>query len=344
MSCTGSTRRRAGFGLEDLGEQIPSVRCGRTTHCAVPPPPPDAGAETDGLTEFQKRNREKSVYRGIESLLEYRSPLAPDTPIFCPVLFDRHTTLDRYRTNLEVDAADRQAALPVFEVLNLIGLLPLQQRQAPEICQLNDKLHRLAVNAFLRKPSELKLENSHGGTPAAAVDESNPYRFEIGESKRETTSNRRHGAGGRPAKGDVVSIDALKRFDRFQDLNHHQLAQLFRGAVRTAPAGTVLIERGGNDNWSYYLLTGAVRLKARDGAQHLVEGGSPKARSSLANLRPRIYSVTAVSPVTYLQIDADFEAEMLDKHYAPRGAKRRRVARDRRVATRETGKSRRAHT
>ena len=278
-------------------------------------------------------------------LLEYRSSLAPDTPIFCPVLFDRNTTLDQYRTDPEVDDVDRQAALPVFEVLNLIGLLSLQQRKAPEICELNDKLHHhLAVNTFLRKPSELKLEHPHGWTPTAPVGESNPYRFETGKSRREATPHHEHGAGDRPAKGDAVGIDALKQFDRFQNLNHHQLAQLFRGAVRTAPAGTVLIERGGNDNWNYYLLAGAVRLKARDGAHLLIEGGSPTARSPLANLRPRIYSVTAVSTVTYLQTDATFEAEILDKHYAPRGAKRRRVVPDRRVATRETGKSRRAHT
>lgn len=303
----------------------------------------DAGAEMDKLTEFQKRNREKSVYRGIELLLAYRLPLAPDAPIFCPVLFNRNTTLDRYRTDPEVDDVDRQAALPVFEVLNLIGLLPLQQRKAPEICELNDKLHRLAVNASLRKPSELKLEHPHGWTPAAPVGESNPYRFETGKPGWEATLHHEHGAGDRPVKSDAVGIDALKQFDRFQGLNHHQLAQLFRNNVRTATAGTVLIERGGNDNWNYYLLAGAVRLEARDGAHFLIEGGSPTARSPLANLRPRIYSVTAVSPVTYLQIGATFEAEMLDKRYAPRGAKRRRVVPDRRVATRGTGKSRRAH-
>lgn len=83
--------------------------------------------------------------------------------------------------------------------------------------------------------------------------------------------------------------------------------------MRTAPAGTVLIKRGGNDNWNYYLLNGAVRLKARDGTHFVIEGGSPKARWPLANLRPRIYSVTAISPVTYLQIDATFEAEILGK-------------------------------
>ena len=83
---------------------------------------------------------------------------------------------------------DRQAALPVFEVLNLIGLLSLQQRKAPEICELNDKLHHhLAVNTFLRKPSELKLEHPHGWTPTAPVGESNPYRFETGKSRREAT-------------------------------------------------------------------------------------------------------------------------------------------------------------
>lgn len=273
---------------------------------------PTPRAETDELTEFQKRNREKSVSRGIELLLEYRSLLVPETPIFCPVLFNRNTTLDQYPTDLEVDDADRQAALPVFEVLNLIGPIPMQQRRTPSICELYDALHRLAVDKPLRESSEPKFaKHPPGRTQEAPVGDGDPYRFEAEGSGREAAPV----ASAPPAhivEGDAVSAHALRQFDRFQNLDHHQLARLFRGNVRTASPGAVLIKRGSNDNVNYYLLQGTVRLKARDGARFLIKDGSPAARSPLANLRPRMYSVTAVSPVTYLQIDVAFEAEVLD--------------------------------
>lgn len=272
---------------------------------------PNPRAETDELTEFQKRNREKSVYRSIELLLEYRSLLVPDTPIFCPVLFNRNTTLDQYRTNLGVDDTGRQAALPVLEVLNLIGLIPLQQRRTASICELNDTLRRLAADKMLHESSEPKLAgHPPGRTQTAPGGDGDPYRSKAEKSERGAAPVA-SASPAHPVRDNAVSAHALKQFDRFRNLDHHQLARLFRGNVRTASPGTVLIRRGSSDNANYYLLQGAVKLKARDGAHLLIKDDSPAARSPLANLQPRMYSVTAVSPVIYLKIDAAFEAEVL---------------------------------
>ncbi len=264
----------------------------------------------DAFTEFQKRNREKSIYRGIELLLEYRSPLVPDARVFCPVLFSRNTTLDQYRTDPDIEEVDRKAALPVIEVLNLAGPMPLQQRCTAAIRELNDALHRLAVDKSRRGYPRPR--------PAAHFPNRTPTSHNVGEQRRLHVLEHRGellpvagAAQEKSPRGDDINAHALRRFDRFQNLDHHQLARLFRGNVRSASPGTVLAKRGSRDNWNYYLLRGTVRLKAKDGARFLIDDASPAAHAPLANLRPRMYSVTAVSHVTYLQIDVSFEAEII---------------------------------
>src|SRR5205809_141489 len=57
---------------------------------------PVSGPPNQELTTFQKKNREKSIYRGIELLLEYRYERIRDEPVYCPILFDRGSTLGEY--------------------------------------------------------------------------------------------------------------------------------------------------------------------------------------------------------------------------------------------------------
>ena len=54
---------------------------------------PAGGRSSGELTAFQKNSRKKSVYRGVEQLLDFRHDNALDVPVFCPVLFNPHSTL-----------------------------------------------------------------------------------------------------------------------------------------------------------------------------------------------------------------------------------------------------------
>ncbi len=90
-----------------------------------------SGRWIEELTEFQKRNREKSVYRGMELFLEHRNENFPDAAVYAPVLFDRHTTLDQYADLLDRPVHAGDARTPVIEVINLLGGIPVPKRNSP---------------------------------------------------------------------------------------------------------------------------------------------------------------------------------------------------------------------
>ena len=119
---------------------------------------PVTGMTTEvDLTAFQKKNREKSIYRGMELFLEYKDASNPGMPIYCPVLYDRGTTLDKYALNLDrqVTSADRE--IPVVEVINFLAAIPVGRRYAPEIGILKEKIYQSIVKKGMRKSSEFTL-------------------------------------------------------------------------------------------------------------------------------------------------------------------------------------------
>jgi hypothetical protein len=63
-----------------------------------------------------------------------------------------------------------------------------------------------------------------------------------------------------------------------------------------------LLERGSTGQWSLYLLFGTLRLTAADGAERTIEGGTDQARNAIASLKPRMFTVTAVTPVRFLWV------------------------------------------
>jgi hypothetical protein len=64
-----------------------------------------------------------------------------------------------------------------------------------------------------------------------------------------------------------------------------------------------LLERGTNDSWNLYLVDGTVELVAADGVPKTIEGGTPTARNPISCLKPRMYTVSALTRVAFLWID-----------------------------------------
>lgn len=114
-----------------------------------------SGTVRNELTAFQKRNREKSVYRGIEVLLAHRAK--SKQVLYCPVLFDRGTTLNGYLPMLGRDEQESDRKTPVLEVLNLVANVPMLERNSAAILELHEKLHAVLFNKFMRKDSGLAL-------------------------------------------------------------------------------------------------------------------------------------------------------------------------------------------
>lgn len=280
--------------------------------------------EGDKLTEFQKRSREMSVFRGMELLLEYRIDTYPGMPIYCPVLFDRNTTLDRYAAAFGRLPTETDAATPVIEVLNLLSVIPMKRRTSPTVSELIRRIHQRVVNKQMRSgpgfsvigevageycPVDPLMKNT-GASPAWA-EPAMP-----GVASRPSAAAEPERAPDvvdfdlPPAKADgiekllqPITPDLLCQFDRLCDLDRRQLAFLlpYCRMYRASP-GARLLKRGSQDDNTIFLLQGEVELKAADGARRSIRAGTPEARRPIAQLKPRLYRVKAVTPVIFLQV------------------------------------------
>lgn len=281
-------------------------------------------AEVD-LTSFQKKNREKSIYRGMELFLEYKDSSSPDMPVYCPVLYDRSTTLDDYAATLErpVTSADRET--PVVEVINLLAGIPVGRRFAPEIAILKEKIYQSIVKKAMRKSAEFTLiEDIRRNAQATKTEKTGSddlYDKVDKRTERKVTLDAAAGKTGVVGAADntglVQSISSslvghpepadatiMKAFAKFRDLDHRTLAALAaRCLVYKVPPGTKLVERGTNDTWNLYLVEGTVQLEAADGVTKLIDGGTDKATTPISFLKPRMYTVTTVTRASFLWID-----------------------------------------
>ncbi len=93
-------------------------------------------------------------------------------------------------------------------------------------------------------------------------------------------------------------IDALREILTLTDLPPWQLEVIAEAAEPVvATVGRVIIEQGSDDGFTYFLSAGSVSLDAADGMSKTLEVTPDTACRPLANLRPRIFSVTALTLV-----------------------------------------------
>jgi hypothetical protein len=299
---------------------------------------PMTGTTELDLTVFQKKNREKSIYRGMEIFLEYKDASTPDLPVYCPVLYDRGMTLDCYAGNLDrpVTPADRET--PVVEILNLLAGIPVGKRYTPEIGILKEKIYQGIVKKGMRKSAEFTLiedirRNAVAATGNAVAD---PYADVDKRSERQVTLNSKAGDADAPhnandnvlprnigsalmGRPEPAEPETLKIFTRFRDMDHARLEALAgKCMIYRVPPGTPLLERGTNDSWNLYLIEGTVEMVAADGMPKTIEGGTPTASNPISCLKPRMYTVSARTRVAFLWIDDKLIDEVVKSTIEPR--------------------------
>lgn len=282
---------------------------------------PITGAATGQLTTFQKRHLTQSVYRGMEAVLG-GAEAGPASTMYCPVLFDRHTTLDQYLALLGREQRETDRQTPVLEVLNLAAIVPTAARNGPAIMELRAKLRESLIKSELRKASELtildKVEWQDDGMDPGAYGDADKRHF------RSTTLpvgalDRLHSdyyyeevERWLPQPPRPVGTTTLHDFAQFRDLDDKRLSTLASNSfIYEAPPGTRLVQHGMTDEWNMYLLSGSVTLQAEDGAVIVVEGNTPKAESPISFLKPRKYTVETLTPVSFLWIHNDLLAAVL---------------------------------
>lgn len=101
----------------------------------------------------------------------------------------------------------------------------------------------------------------------------------------------------------IRDIDALRRVSMLADLPPWQFEVVAEAAEPVeAKKGSVIVERGSDDGYTYFLTEGEVALEAADGLVQTLEANIDTMRTPIANLRPRILGVTARSRVRGIRL------------------------------------------
>jgi hypothetical protein len=277
---------------------------------------PAGGRTSGGLTAFQAKSRNMSVYRGMELLLDYRHDGTPDVPVYCPVLFNPHSTLSGRVSALGHEPDEQERDIPVLDLLNLIATVPAARRVSPAVLALVDKLRQGVIRKDQRRDSLLSVQHAmvHAEAPVPVED----VFAQIARDKRlgravtlpSVDERRLHETDYvEPVERwlkiphQPVGAERLRAFVQFQGLDAASLAELTaRSLIYTAPAGTRLLDRGMRDAWNLYLLEGGLMLTPADGATLRVDGGTDKATYPVAFLKPRKYTVETLTPVSFLWV------------------------------------------
>ncbi|MEJ1296724.1 MAG: HDOD domain-containing protein [Candidatus Sedimenticola sp. (ex Thyasira tokunagai)] len=99
-------------------------------------------------------------------------------------------------------------------------------------------------------------------------------------------------------------IEQLLIFQPLQALDQKQLVELARTInIESVDAGTTIMQRGSNDDYTLLLLEGELELTAADGKKNHISAGDPSAINPIARLRPRRYEVRAQTNIRILRID-----------------------------------------
>jgi hypothetical protein len=299
---------------------------------------PMTGTTELDLTVFQKKNREKSIYRGMEIFLEYKDVSTPDLAVYCPVLYDRGRTLDNYAANLDRPVTSADHETPVVEILNMLAGIPIGKRYTPEIGILKEKIYQGIVKKGMRKSAEFTLIEDIRRNAVAAGGETgtDPYADVDKRAERQVTLDSKAGDPDAPhnandnalfrnigsalvGRPEPAEPGTLKIFTRFRELDHARLEALAgKCMIYKVPPGARLLERGTSDSWNLYLIDGTVELVAADGMPKTIEGGTPTASNPISCLKPRMYTVSALTRVAFLWIDDKLIDEVVKATIKPR--------------------------
>jgi len=103
-----------------------------------------------------------------------------------------------------------------------------------------------------------------------------------------------------------VSTQILRQFVPLNDLTQENLRDLAeKTPIEKLPKGKALFHKGDKDNFSYYLLSGAITLLGDEQQKKHIKGGTAPTRFPLDHHRPRHSTAVADTDITFFRIDND---------------------------------------
>ncbi len=114
----------------------------------------------------------------------------------------------------------------------------------------------------------------------------------------------RSGTAGTETEYRLPDISTLRRIRQISDLSESRLIEIAnRLEVMTARDKALLLSIGSSEKSSLYIIEGRVSLTASDGKTKTVRVDGSQEMMPIAQLRPCVYDVRAIGPVSYLKID-----------------------------------------
>jgi len=106
---------------------------------------------------FEVRSRERSVFQGMQVLLDHRNPSMPDVPFYCPLL---HVSGRKIKDLPDFDAfvdGSVPREHPVVEVLNLVGEMTPGQRRQRWVTDLIRMIREVSIEEHRRTYGGLSI-------------------------------------------------------------------------------------------------------------------------------------------------------------------------------------------
>lgn len=263
----------------------------------------DAGAP---LTAFQKRNKTKSLFQGMDLVLDTRKASRPEYPRFCPVLVTPECDRDLLSRRYGVPDLDTVNALEVLDLTPFLG--PGEQRH-PALSRMVVEMTRSTIAPELRTAPDLTVVDNTG--PAQPVGETAAWSVVEPVRYCDPWDDEPDNRIASFTDGDPVPYWLLAWFAPFNELNDLQRQFVARGhTVTKRPAGATLLERGSRDDVTIYLVEGTLDLEAFDGRRMSIVGGTRRAHLPVSQLRPHAYTVKAATEVSVILVSQDMVREV----------------------------------
>ena len=122
--------------------------------------PNDGSVDPAILTSFQSRNRERSIYQGMELLIGFENKSMPGVAFYCPVLYDGGRRGRDFPDFIEPGTAETGADTPVLEVLNLIALLSPGERKREWARELVRLIRDISIEHTRRAAAPFSIADS----------------------------------------------------------------------------------------------------------------------------------------------------------------------------------------
>jgi putative nucleotidyltransferase with HDIG domain len=113
---------------------------------------------------------------------------------------------------------------------------------------------------------------------------------------------------------DTIDPKVLAKFYPLNALTRDEVELLAEQIpVLKAWRGKILVECGASDKKALYLLSGKLELTAGDGHVFIIEENTPHANNPISHLDPHLYTVKALTTVTFIRVDNQVINNLLEE-------------------------------